>query len=248
MPALAKELADKKLRLVIASPSQAVAAAAKAMPDIPIVVASGDPLSAGLVPSLAKPGGNTTGVSNVVVGISGKLLEILLDTVPKLRRIGFLGDTSSPNHSSMVSNQRRDCARLGVEGRWAEAGQPQEIAPALRKIAKAGVQALVIETAPLFGTERRAIAGLAAELRWPIIAGQDNFADAGALITYAPNRAARVRRVATYVDKILKGAKPADLPIEQPATFDFIVNVKAAKALGIAIPNSILVQATKVIE
>ncbi len=248
LPALAQDLAEKKLRLVIAAPSQAVAAAAKAMPDISIVVASGDPLAAGLVSSLAKPGGNITGVSNVVIGISGKLIEILLDTLPKLRRIGFLGDISNPNHQLMVSNQQRDCARLSVEGRWAEARQPQEIAPALRQLAKMGTQALVIEPGPLFGAERRAIMGLATELRWPVIAGQDNFAEAGALVTYAPNRAARLRRVATYVDKILKGAKPADLPIEQPTTFDLIVNVKAAKALGLKIPNSILVQATKVIE
>ena len=157
MQPLAEELAAKKPAVIVAGPSQAVAAAAKAAPKTPIVVAGGDPLAAGLVSNLARPGGMITGVTNIVTQINEKHLELLLDMAPKVRRVGFLGDPKNPSYATLMEAARRSVAQHSVEGRFAEASSAEEIEPAIARLAKEGAQALVLMAAPLFVTERQRI-------------------------------------------------------------------------------------------
>ena len=248
VPALAEEIAAKKPAIIVAHPSLSVAAARKAAPDTPIVASSGDPLAAGLVTSLARPGGMITGVSNVAPQISEKHLELLVECVPKLRRVGFLADANSAARPLLMDAAHRAIARQGVEGRFADAASPGDIEPAIARLAKEQVQALVVMSSNFFIGETERILRLAHAQRWPVISGEGPFADAGALLTYGTDRGALHRRAAYYVDRILKGAKPGDLPIEQPMTFELIVNMKTAKLLGIRIPSEVMVRANRVIE
>ena len=248
LQSLAEELAAKKPALIVAGPSLAVAAAAKAAPKTPIVVTEGDPLGAGLVSSLARPGGMITGVTNIVTQVNEKHLELLLDMSPKVRRVGFLGDPKAPTYVTHMEGARRSVAQHSVEGRFAEASSAKEIELAIARLAKEGAQALVLMSAPLFTSERQRIIKLAAPHRWPVIGGQSEHAEVGALLSYGADRSALNRRAAWYVDRILKGAKPGDLPVEQPTKFELVVNMKTAKALGITIPQSILLRVDRVIE
>ena len=245
---LAEELAAKKPAVIVVAPGSAVRPAATAAPMTPIVVASGDPLGTGLVASLARPGGMITGVTNIVTQVNEKHLEILLDAVPKLRRIGFLADSSNPAARVLMEPARRSAAKRSVEARFAEAASPEEIEPAISRLAKEGAQALVVMPGPMFVTERRRIVKLALARRWPIIAGFREWAEAGALLSYGTDRSALYRRAAYYVDRILKGTKPGDLPIEQPTKFELVVNLRTAKALGLTVPQPFLLRADEVIE
>lgn len=248
LPSLAAEIAAKSPAVIVVAPSRAVAAMAKAAPDIPIVVASGDPLAAGLVTNLAHPGGMITGLTNVITQVSEKFLELLLDAVPSLRRVGFLVDPNNPNHALMIDSARRAAAKHSVQGSFAEAGNAESIERALLRLAKDGAQGLIVGTGPLFSSHTKRIVKFAADRRWPSIGGVTHFAEDGGMLAYGADAAARWRRVAWYIDQILKGKKPGDLPIEQPTKFDMLVNIRTAQALGIKLPNSILVQATRVIE
>jgi len=245
---LAQELAAKKPAVIVAGPSLAVTAAANAAPKTPIVIAAGDPLAAGLVSNLARPGGMITGVSNIVSQVSEKHLELLLDAVPKLRRIGFLGDLTNPTYAVMMETARRSVAQHSVDARFAEVARPEEIEAAISRLAKEGAQALVVLPSQTFNVERRRILKLALAHRWPVIAWQREWADEGALLTYGVDISTNYRRAAYYVDRILKGAKPGDLPIEQPTRFELVVNLKTAKAIGLTISQSLLFRADKVIE
>jgi putative ABC transport system substrate-binding protein len=247
--ALAEDLAKKRPAVIVTVSGRARTAALKAAPETPIVQASGgDPVAAGLASSLARPGGIVTGTTNLVTDFSEKHLELLLAVVPKLRRVGFLTDPNNPNHAKLMEAARRSAARYSVEARIVEAANAADIEHAMSRLAKEGAQALVVMGGPVFRTERRRIVKHALLQRWPVVAGPPEFAEAGALLTYAAEPTAMFRRTAWYVDRILKGAKPGDLPIEQPMKFEFLVNIKTAKALGIKIPNSILVRVDKVIE
>lgn len=248
LPALAGELAAKRPGVIAAGPISAAIAASKAAPKTPIVLLLGDPVAAGLVTSLARPGGMVTGVSNVSTDISQKYLELLLTTAPKLRRIGFLVDTTAVNHAVFLEGARRSVAQSSVEARYAEVARPQEIELALSRLAHERVQALVVMPGQAVVVGRRTIVEFALSQRWPVIGGVRELAEAGALLTYSADALANHRRAASYVDRILKGAKPGDLPIEQPTKFEVVVNLKTATALGITVPQSILVQAEKVIE
>jgi putative ABC transport system substrate-binding protein len=245
---LAQELAAKKPAVIVAGPSLAVAAAANAAPKTPIVVATGDPLAAGLVSNLARPGGMITGVTNIVTQVSEKYLELLLAAAPKLRRIGFLVDTTQVVHAIFLDAARRAVAQYSVEARYAEVARPEEFEPALSRLAKEGVQALVVFPSQTFIVERRRIIKLALAHRWPTIGNTAEWADEGALLSYGADSSALYRRTAYYVDRILKGAKPGDLPIEQPTRFELVVNLKTAKAIGRTISQSLLFRADKVIE
>ena len=249
LPALAEELAARKPALIVALLT-AVMVAAKAAPNVPVVQAQGaSPVNTGLAASLARPGGMVTGVTNIVTEVSEKYLELLLAAAPKVKRVGFLVDLASGGYAAHMKNARRAIEHYGVEARFAEVAKAEEIEPALARLAKEGVQGLVIlPSAGLFVAERRRIVKLALAQRWPIIAGPSGFVEEGALLSYSADASALFRRSAYYVDRILKGAKPGDLPIEQPMKFELVLNMKTAKALGIKIPNSILVQATRVIE
>jgi putative ABC transport system substrate-binding protein len=248
LPALAAELAAKKPAIIVAAPGAAVAAAAKAAPNIPIVQASGvDPVVAGLAASLARPGGMVTGVANIAGDVSEKYLELLLAAAPKLRRVGFLADPNLASRAKVMEGARRSAAQHRVEARFAEAARPEEIEPAFSRLAKEGVQGLVLLPG-WFLPERQRIVKLALAQRWPLIAGPQDYAEEGALLAYSVDRVALFRRAATYVDKILKGAKPGDLPIEQPMKVGLVINRRTAKALGLTIPQELLLRADRVIE
>ena len=248
LSALAEELAARKPALIVASIA-ATAAAAKAAPNVPVVQAQGaSPVNTGLAASLARPGGMVTGVTNMATEVSEKYLELLLAAAPKVKRIGFLADPASAGYAAHMKNARRAIEHYGVEARFAEVAKAEEIELALARLAKEGVQGLVIlPSAGLFAAERRRIVKLALAQRWPVVGGSGLAAE-GVLLSYSADGSALYRRSAYYVDRILKGAKPGDLPIEQPMKFELVLNMKTAKALGIKIPNSILVQATRVIE
>ena len=248
LPALAGELAAKGPTVIVAAPVSAAAAATKAAPKTPIVLLLGDPVAAGLVASFARPGGMVTGVANLVTDISEKYLELLLAAAPKLRRISFLVDTTAVNHALFLEAARRSVAQYSMEARYAEVARPEEIESALSRLAKEGVQALVVMPGQAVVVGRRRIVKLALAQRWPVIAGVREFAEAGALLSYSADALANYRRAAYYVDRILKGAKPGDLPIEQPTKFELVINMKTAKALGLTIPPSLLARADEVIQ
>jgi putative ABC transport system substrate-binding protein len=245
---LAEELAAKKPAIIVASSTLAAAAAAKAAPKTPIVIATGDLVATGLAKSLARPGGMVTGVTSIRGDIAEKYVELLLVAAPKVKRVGFLADPNAAPYRRVLDAARRSVAQHGVEARFADAGKPEEIEPALSRLAKEGAQALVLLSGAMFVVERRRIVKLALAQRWPVIAGETEMAEEGALLSYGADYAALHRRVASYVDRILKGAKPGDLPIEQPTTFELVVNARTARALGLTLPPSIMVQATRVIE
>jgi len=249
LPALAEELKARKPSVIVAVLPSAVIAATKAAPNVPVVQAQGSsPVNFGLAASLARPGGMVTGITNVSGEVSEKYLELLLDAVPHLKRIGFLVDSAGTSRVGNMEIGRRSAARFSIEARFAEAASPEELDPAVSYLAKEGAQGLVILPSRWFTAERRRIMRLALGQRWPVVAGPSSFAEYGALLTYSADALANFRRAADYVDRILKGAKPGDLPIEQPTKFELVVNMKTAKALGITIPQSILLRAEKVIE
>ncbi|MBI4205383.1 MAG: ABC transporter substrate-binding protein [Betaproteobacteria bacterium] len=248
LPALAEALAARKPAIIVADPVPAARAAVKVVPRTPIVVIRGDPVVAGLVKSYAHPGGMVTGISNLSPEISEKCLELLLGAAPNLRRVGFLLDLNTANVAYHREGARRAAAQHAVEARYAEVARYEEIDPALARLAKEGVQALVIAGTAGLIVEGPRILKFALAERWPVVGISSAWAEAGSLLSYSADSSEMYRRAAYYVDRILKGAKPGDLPIEQPTKFELVINMKTAKALGIAVPQSILVRADKVIE
>ncbi len=246
---LAKELAAKKPAIIVAGAFVAVDAAAKAAPKTPIVmVAGGDPVAAGMVASLARPGGMITGVTGLATDLTEKYLQFLLAAAPKVKRVGFLGYSRNPNRGRLIEAARRSAAQYSVEARFAEAASPEEIELALSRLAKEGAQALVVFSGALILTERRRIVRLALAQRWPVIAGQHEFTEDGGLLSYGVDRLANYRRAAYYVDRILKGAKPGDLPIEQPMKLELVLNMKTARALKLEISRELELRVDRVIE
>jgi putative ABC transport system substrate-binding protein len=238
-----------KPALIVAATSSAVRVAAKAAPGTPIVQANGtDPVAAKLAASLARPGGMVTGVTNVAVEVAAKYVELLIAAAPKLRRIAFLVDSSAVSHAANMETVRRIMAHHKVEFRVGETRSSDEIEPVIERLARDNVQALVLMPSLFFQTERDRIVKLALARRWPIIGTGAEFAEAGGLMSYGFDRLAMYRRAAWYVDRILKGAKPGDLPIEQPTKFELVVNAKTAKALGLTLPQPFLMRADRVIE
>ena len=248
LPALAQELATKKPAVIVVFTSVAARAAAATAPTTPIVLASGDPLSTGLVTSLARPGGMITGLSNVSADLNLKVVELLVETMPKLKRVGFLNDSTSTRHASVGEGLRSAAERLRIEAVIVDVAKPEDIEPAMARLAKEKVQALVLLASVWVGEFHPKIIGLALAQRWPVAGIGSGTTRQGGLFSYGPDRIAMLQRSAFYVDRILKGAKPGDLPIEQPTTFDLVLNLKTAKHLGITIPPSMRIRATEVIE
>lgn len=249
LPALADELKQKKPAVIVTYLDVATQAAAKAAPGTPIVQAVGaSPVDAGLARSLARPGGMVTGLTNLPGELSSKYLELLIAAAPKLKRVGFLIDSTARHARAHQETARRALEHYRVEGRFAEVGKPEDLRLALAQLAKEEVQGLVLMPSNWLAVEGAHIAKLALANRWPVVAGPQSFAVAGALLTYNSDALALCRRAAYYVDRILKGAKPGDLPIEQPLNFLLTVNLKTAKALGLTMPPEIMVRATRVIE
>jgi putative ABC transport system substrate-binding protein len=246
---LAEVLAAKKPALIVTVTAQATAAATKMAPQTPIVMATGaDPVISGFATSLARPGGMITGLSNVTADVAEKYLELLLAAAPKLKRIGFLADSNNPTRSSLLKAAQRSAEVLRVEARIVEIANPEDIEPAISRLAKEGAQALVVMSSPTLSGERPRILKLALALRWPVIASARIWTANGVLVSYGVDVLESFRRAAYYADRILKGAKPGDLPFEQPTKIELVINLKTAKALGLTIPQSLLLRADEVIQ
>ena len=249
LPDLAADLLRLKVDVIVASFAPDALAAQKATRTIPIVMtAAGDPVASGLVESLARPGGNITGLSQMIQELGGKRLELLTEMVPKLSRVAVLWNPQGSGSTLSWKEIQLPARQLGIQLHSLEVRSPNELDKAFDDATRARAGALFIGPDPVMVTNLKRIAGLAAKSRLPSIYHVSEFADAGGLAAYGPDRADLFRRAATFVDKILKGAKPGDLPVEQPTRFELVVNMKTAKALGIKIPQSILLQADRVIE
>jgi putative tryptophan/tyrosine transport system substrate-binding protein len=248
LPALAQEIAAKSPAVIVAHPSLAASAAAAAAPTTPVVLGNGDPLAQGLVTSLARPGGMITGLSNVSSESTLKVFELLVEALPKLKRVGVLADSTTRGRDTNVSNARSAAERFRFEAVVVDMARPEDIEPAIARLAQANVQALVVMPSVWFSSYLAAIVGLALAQRWPVAGNLVGVPRQGGLFSFGANTGAMITRTAYYVDRILKGAKPGDLPIEQPTTFDLVLNLKTAKQLGITIPSSMRLRATEVIE
>ena len=212
------------------------------------MVSVGDPVGSGLIKSLARPGGNITGLSSMTDDIGSKRLQMLLDMVPKLSRVAVLVNPANPENIKALESIQAAAQKRGVKILRVEARTPQEIDNAFSLIRQQNAGALIVLFNLLFQEQRSQIAELAAKHRLPSMTADRIYAEAGCLMSYGNSFADQYRRAPTYVDKILKGAKPSDLPVEQPTTFELIINGKTAKALGLTIPQSLLISADKVIE
>src|SRR5262249_10278981 len=243
------ELVRIKSKIIVTVSVPAALAAKNATTETPIVFIASDPLGSGLVPSIARPGGTLTGLSiSPDEDFSGKWLELLKEAVPKIARVVILLNPANPANAAYLTVLRGAAQRLGVKLQSAEVRDPSEFDGAFASMSADRAQALVVVVAPLTVRYRARISELAAKNRLPATYGLREFADAGGLMAYGPNVVDLCRRAADYVDKILKGAKPADLPIQQPTKFELVINLKAAKALGITIPPSLLVRADQVVQ
>lgn len=246
---IADEFARRKVDVVVTSGTPAVMALKKATTVIPIVFATaGDPVKTGLVASLARPGGNVTGLATVGDEIAGKRLEVLRAVVPGLRRLAILANVTNPFSVLEVSDVRASASRLGIEATSFDIRKVQDIDDALAQI-KGRADALYVCTdAALIHTNRARINSWALAAKLPSMQGAKTYMEGGGLMSYGPNFPAMFRRSADLVDKILRGASPADIPIEQPTKFDLVINLNSAKTLGIAIPPAILAQVDETIE
>jgi putative ABC transport system substrate-binding protein len=248
-PDLAADLVHLKVDVIVGGGGNAISAAKNATKTIPIVMAvAGDPIGTGLVESLGRPGGNITGLTLLSPELSGKRLEILKETVPKLSRVAVLLNPANPG-TALYRKEAEVAARsLGVELHLLEARRPNELASALSGTKTVRAQALVSLPDAMFFSEQVQIANLAAQSGLPAIFPEGEFVNAGGLMSYGPNLPDLFRRAAYFVDKILKGANPADLPVEQPTKFELVINLKTAKQIGLTIPPNVLARADKVIK
>jgi putative ABC transport system substrate-binding protein len=251
LPDLAAELVRLKVDIIVAQATPGAAAAKNATETIPIVmVPVGDPVGLGLIASLARPGGNVTGVSYSVGGleIAGKQLELLKETLPKVRRVAVLSNPANPAHALVIRELNVAARSLGVQLQLLEARGPNEFDGAFAAMATERVGALLVVADTMFVLQRTRLADLAARSRLPAAYGWREHVEAGGLMSYGPSLRDLFRRSATFVDRILKGAKPGDLPVEQPTKFELVINLKTAKALGLTIPPSLLSRADHISE
>jgi putative ABC transport system substrate-binding protein len=252
LPALAAELVALKVDIIFAGNTPAALAAKQATRTIPIVFAGvGDPVGSGLVTSLARPGGNLTGLSVLAPDFLGKGLELLKQLVPGVSRVAVLWQPrglGERTEKEMLKEAEVAARALGVRLQFVEARGPADLDRAFSDMTKARAGALTVLTTPVFISERRRLVDLAAKNRLPTVYLFREFVDAGGLMSYGANLTDVFQRASTYVDKVLKGASPADLPVEQPTKFELVVNLKTAKALGLTIPQTLLLRADQVIE
>ena len=248
LPALAKELVDRKPDLLVTSSTPGAAAAKKATSTIPIVVVLvADPVGAGIVASLARPGGNVTGITNNVADLGGKRLELLKQLVPGMTRVGVIVNPDSPNAPPQMRSVEAAASRLGIQLVPFHVRRAEDL-PGAVAAARAGSDAALRMIDPLVFNQRKETVALAAKHRLPMAFPTTEDADAGGLIAYGANSPEQFKQAAVLADKILQGAKPADMPVEQPTKFDLVVNRSAAKALGLTIPPGVLTLADRVID
>jgi putative ABC transport system substrate-binding protein len=249
LPALAAELVRLKVDVIVAGAPPAPEAAQRATSTIPIVMAiHNDPVGSGLVASLAKPGRNVTGLSTLAPELVGKRLQLLKEAVPAIFRVAVLSNPTVTNQAVELREAKVAARSMKVQLQVLEARAPSNFSGAFSAMTKERAGGVIILTSSMFYAERTRIAELAAQSRVPAIYSVKEFAEAGGLMTYGINIGESFRRAATYVDKILKGAKPGDLPIEQATKFELVINLKTAKSLGLTIPPSLLGRADEVIQ
>jgi putative tryptophan/tyrosine transport system substrate-binding protein len=248
LPALAAELVGLKVDIIVMGGPAATRSAKQATATIPIVMAyDDDPVGSGFVASLARPGGNITGLSTLAPEISGKQLELLREIVPKLSRVAVLGNAIQPGNPQALREINLAADGFGVQLQYLEIQAPKDIETAFQAASKERAHAVLVLSGTVLLSQRKQIVDLAIKSRLPTIYNRPEYAEDGGLVFYGVSYTDLFRRAATYVDKILKGAKPADLPIEQPKKFEFIINLKAAKQIGLTIPPNVLARADRVI-
>jgi putative ABC transport system substrate-binding protein len=248
VPSLTSELLNEGVSVIVIVGVTPAQAARKVSSTIPLVLVGGfDPVAAGLAISLARPGYNLTGLSNLADELARKHVELIKEIVPSIRRVGVLAaDTDA---ASRVVDALQIAARhLKVETFVSKVGGPDQVALGVQRFKAASVGAAIVLASPVFTSARQSLVDNAARLRLPVIYSDPRFVDLGGLISYGPDRAVLAYMVAPFVDKILRGANPADLPIQQPTKFEMVINMKAAKDLGVKIPSSVMLRADKVIE
>jgi putative ABC transport system substrate-binding protein len=248
-PALAADLVRSKVDVIVAVSAAATQAARQATRTIPIVMSlANDPVGSGLVPSLAHPGGNVTGISMMGPDVVGKQLQVLKEVVPRVSRVALLRNPANPASAAQLREAEAAARTLGVRLQTLEAQNPQEIDNAFVAMTRERAGALLILSDGIFTNQRRQIAELAMNKRLPALSFSAEYAEAGGLMFYGANLLDLERRAAIYIDRILKGAKPADLPVEQPTKLELIINLRSAKAIGLTIPPALLGRADEVIQ
>jgi putative ABC transport system substrate-binding protein len=249
LPDLAAELVRLKVDVIVTGGGPTILAAKKASGTIPIIFApSNDPVGAGLVSSLARPGGNITGLSNIAQDLGGKRLELLKEAFPKVTRVAFLWQSSGTRGNLPLTEMEAAAKALGLKLLSLPVRSLDDFDSAFARAKRDGAQALITSTGGLIATQQRQVLDFAAKNRLPAMYPTSEFVKAGGLMSYAANYADLFRRAADFVDKILKGTKPADMPVEQPTKFEFLVNLKTAKQIGLTIPQKVLARADKVIK
>ena len=249
LPALAADLVRLKVDIIVTAGPLATRAAKEATNTIPIVISQDpDPVGNGFVASLARPGGNITGLSSLTADLSGKRLELLKEIIPKLTRVAVFGTSTGPGNVQQRKEIELAARAFGTQLQYLDVLDPKDIESAFRGTNKGRADAVLVVPSSVLISHRKQVVELAVKSRLPAIYSTSQYVIAGGLMSYGVNTADVDRRAATYVDKILKGAKPADLPVEQPKKFEFIINLKAAKQIGLTIPPNVLVRADKVIK
>ena len=245
---MAAELVRLKVDVIVSGGPTVTRVLREATTTIPIVMGQDtDPVGSGFVASLAKPGGNITGLAALAPEMSGKQLELLKEIVPKLSRVAIIGNSTNPGDAQALREAVLAAGSYDIYLRYLDVQDPKDIGPVVRAAAKGRADALLVLGNPILNLQRQQVVELAAKHRLPATYARPEYVDAGGLMTYGTNYPELFRRAATYVDKILKGAKPGELPVEQPKKFEFIINLKAAKQIGLTIPPNVLVRADKVI-
>ena len=251
LPSLAAELVRLKVDVIVTAGPSATRPAKAATATIPIVMTTdNDPVAHGFVASLARPGGNITGLSSLSAETYGKQLELLKEIVPRLSRVAVLGDSAEPPHAQALRETERAARTLGVQLHYLDVRGPNDIETAFRAARTGRADAVLMLTSAVLFSHREQVVDLAATSRLPVMyfVTSPGFPAGGGLMSYGASLTDRDRRAATFVDKILKGTKPADLPVEQPTKFEFIINLKAAKQIGLTIPPAVLARADEVIQ
>jgi ABC-type uncharacterized transport system substrate-binding protein len=249
LPELAAELVRSKVDVIVTGGGPPTRAAKNATGSIPTVLINiSDPVALGFVASLAKPGGNMTGLASMQTGLGGKRLELLREILPQLSRVAVFVNRDVPGYGVQMKEVEVAAQTIGLKLQAEDIRGPNDLEKAFSAVTKARVGALIGLTNPTFNLLRSRIAELAVKNRLPTMYGDRTFVDAGGLVSYGPDVPDLFRRAATYVDKILKGAKPADLPVEQPTKFELVINLKTAKQIGVTIPPNVLARADKVIK
>jgi len=249
LPALADELVRLKVDVLLAGTTPAAVAAKNATRTIPIVFYGGfDPVALGLVDSLARPGGNVTGFTAIAVALAGKRLELLKEIIPKLSRITVLWDPQNPGSAQQWKESQLPARELGLQLHSIEVSSVDKFEAAFKEATKARSAAIAVMASPFFYSNQKQLADLAIKSQLPAIFPREEFVAAGGLMSYGSDRTESFKRIAVFVDKILKGTKPADIPVEQPTKFELVINLRTAKQIGVTIPPNVLSRADKVIK